>query len=216
MSKVITKHLSNDADINFQVISGELYVSLNDLCTYYNITMSHAMRDLRTVIAHDSKYKQKFNIDELSGIRAKSDLIDVFQVEGIICEKDVNCAGRPNRFGYTIKSCMINQRWAHLFVMYRDFSKSIEVYDAMASAVNELAAINRGYELPDLQHAADGFDNGAIEQAMNYVATACRISAENGRAAGRALARRRKEIKQINKITEEITAAAQLPLFDKE
>lgn len=69
----------------------------------YGFDARHGVRDLATVIAHDPVYREKFNISAKRGIRVLADLIDFFQVDGVICKKDVNNnGGRKNRFGYRV------------------------------------------------------------------------------------------------------------------
>lgn len=210
--QMLIKALTNGNEMPVVVVDEQAYVSVAWLSDYYGFNTAHGIRDLKTVIAHDPIYREKFNIPEICGIQANSDLIDFFQVDGVICKKSVNKGGRPNRFGYNVADCLINTRWAHLFIMYHDFEKAVEVYDALVAVTKELEEIKQGSE-KILKLRGDAFyamDNGDYEKAMHLSAEAARISTQNGRAAGMALAKRKKEKKLIKESIEAIAKAAQL------
>ncbi|EOJ7560270.1 hypothetical protein ACKAXJ_000887 [Escherichia coli] len=214
--QVLVKALANDNEMPVTVIEEQAYVSVAWLSDYYGFDVRHGVRDLATVIAHDPVYKEKFNISAKRGIRVLADLIDFFQVDGVVCKKDVsNNGGRKNRFGYRVSDCLINVRWAHLFIMYHDFGKAIEVYDALVAVTKELQEIKEGSEriLKLRSDAVYAMDNGDYEKAMHLSAEAARISAQNGHAAGVALAKRKKERKLIKESLEAVAKAAQIELF---
>ena len=99
--------------------------------------------------------------------------------------------------------------------MYHDFEKAIEVYDALVAVSKELEDIKQGSEkiLKLRGDAVYAMDNRDYEKAMHLSAEAARISTQNGRAAGMALAKRKKEKKLIRESIEAIAKAAQLELF---
>lgn len=202
----------------FIQINGENYMDGRMVADILHKQFYHLIRDLKTIILMEDEIKS----GELTAENAKSsihhrdrvDSIEVFSRKGLIAKM---------RNKKQVSEIFINERYCTLLQMYSDFKYSIVLYDKWQTLKDiillnydqslKIAITNCEQTEQNIKQAVSSLNDGKNLKAANHLSAAVSASKRVGSMGSKHLNQRKKDIKALKFVEEEVSKSLNLDLF---
>lgn len=198
----------------FIQINGENYMDGRQVANILHKEFKHIVRDLKKIIAAVKEVDSNLSGDKDGPKMDHVDLIDIFEVKGVIAKKD-------NR-GY-VSEVLINEEYCNFLQMYSDFRYSVKLYREW-QALKDIILLNYDQSLKiaitnceqteqNIKQAVSSLNDGKNLEAANHLSAAVNASKRVGSIGSKHLNQRKKDIKALKFVEEEVSKSLNLDLF---